>query len=141
MEFSVRDKRLRLILLAIAALLLIALYVWPREDAIVGYAYPIPPRNADNTVEVLNGTTRRGLARDGTRWLRREGFDVVFFGNAQELADSTMILVRLGSADIGARLKAALGAGLIRQDPDSLRRVDATIILGRDYQPAAGLRP
>ena len=140
MEFSVRDKRLRLILLAIAALLLIALAVWPRDDAVEGYAYPIPPRDADNTIEVLNGTSRRGLARDGTRWLRSKGFDVVSFGNSQP-ADSTLILVRRGSAKIGARLQAALGAGIVRQEQDSARRVDATVILGKDYQPAAGFHP
>lgn len=140
MEFSVRDKRLRLILLAIAALLLIAVAVWPRKDVVEGYAYPIPPQDADNTIEVLNGTNRRGLARDGTRWLRSEGFDVVSFGNTQP-ADSTVILVRRGSAEIGARLRAALGTGLIRLEPDSLPRVDATVILGSDYQPAASFHP
>ncbi len=140
MEFSVRDKRLRLILLAIAALLLIALAVWPRKDVVEGYAYSIPPQDADNTIEVLNGTNRRALARDGTRWLRSEGFDVVSFGNAQP-ADSTVILVRRGSAEIGARLRAALGTGLIRLEPDSLPRVDATVILGSDYQPAASFHP
>ena len=140
MEFSVRDKRLRLILLAIAALLLIALAVWPREDAVEGYAYPIPPQDADNTIEVLNGTSRRGLARDGTRWLRSKGFDVVSFGNGQP-ADSTLILVRRGSANIGARVQAALGVGIVREKPDSLRRVDATVILGNDYQSAAGFHP
>ncbi len=140
MEFSVRDKRLRLILLAIAALLLIAVAVWPRKDVVEGYAYPIPPQDADNTIEVLNGTNRRGLARDGTRWLRSEGFDVVSFGNARPV-DSTLILVRRGSAEIGDRLRAALKTGLIRLEPDSLRRVDATVILGSDYQPAAGFSP
>ena len=140
MEFSVRDKRLRLILLAIAALLLIALVVWPRDDAVEGYAYPIPPQNADNTIEVLNGTRRRGLARGGTLWLRSKGFDVVSFGNAQP-ADSTLILVRRGSSNIGARVRAALGMGLVREESDSFRRVDATVILGNDYQPSAGLRP
>ncbi len=140
MEFSVRDKRLRLILLAIAALLLIALVVWPRNDAVEGYAYPIPPRDADNVIEVLNGTRRRGLARDGTLLLRSEGFDVVSFGNAQA-ADSTLILVRRGSSNVGARVRAALGLGLVREEPDSLRRVDATVILGNDYHPAADFRP
>ncbi len=140
MEFSVRDKRLRLILFAIAALLLIALVVWPRNDDVGGYAYPIPPRNADNVIEVLNGTRRRGLARDGTLWLRSKGFDVVSFGNAQT-TDSTLILVRRGSSSIGNRVRSALGLGHVREAPDSLRRVDATIILGNDYQPAAGFRP
>jgi hypothetical protein len=140
LDFSVRETRLRLILLAIAALLLIALVVWPRNDAVEGYAYPIPPQNADNTIEVLNGTTRRGLARDGTRWLRSKGFDVVSFGNAPP-ADSTLILVRRGSPEIGPRLQSALRAGLVRLEPDSLRRVDATVILGSDYQPEGGLRP
>jgi len=143
LELAVRGPRLRLILLGIAIVVvsLIGYRTWPRQDVVSGYAYPVPPHNSDNTVEVLNGTDRRGLARRGTRALRASGFDVVFFGNADPKVDSTTILIRRGSETIGQRLQAALGAGTVTVEPDSLRYVDATVILGMDYTPPAPLDP
>lgn len=142
MEHPLRDKRIRLIILLLAALLLIALALWPRTDDTAGYAYPVPPANGDNVVEVLNGTARRGLARRGTRALRAAGFDVVFFGNAPDSrTDSTTILLRRGTAMIGARLREALGTGRVIDEPDSARLVDATVILGSDYQPPSAILP
>lgn len=112
--------------------------MWPGEDAVEGYAYPIPSGDSGNSVEVLNGTSRRGLARAGTATLRRAGFDVVYFGNASEPADSTTVLVRAGSEELGARLLQALGTGRVVGQADSSRRVAATIILGLDYRSASG---
>lgn len=86
-------------------------------------------------VEVLNGTARQGLARQGTRQLRRQGLDVIFFGTAEVPTDSTRILIRRGSADAAARVRSALGVGVVTPMPDSLRRVDVTVILGQDFQP------
>ena len=51
-------------------------------------ARPVPgDRGAAITVEVLNANGRAGDARVGTRLLRRQGIDVVYFGNA---ADATL---------------------------------------------------
>jgi hypothetical protein len=123
--------------LAILATAAVAVFLVgrPGGDAVEGYAYPVPPSHSGNTVEVLNGTSQTGLARRGTRALRAEGFDVVFFGNAAPV-DSTQIVVRRGSDRIGARLVEALGGGIIRFEEDTLRRVDATVILGGDYHPS-----
>jgi len=92
-------------------------------------------------VEVLNGTNRMGLARIATRQLRRAGFDVVLFQNAPELADSTDILVRRGDAADGDRVRAELGVGRVRLEVDTLRRVDVSVVLGKDYQPEPELHP
>jgi hypothetical protein len=92
-------------------------------------------------VEVLNATPRRGLARIGTRALREAGFDVVFFAGADTTLDSTLVLVRRGALERGERVAKALGRGRLRMAPDTLRRVDVSVLLGKDYRPPPDLRP
>jgi hypothetical protein len=86
------------------------------------------------TVEVLNGTGRAGVARAATRMLRRRGLDVVFFGNAEERVDSTRVIVRRGDPGRGRDVRLALGTGRIVIEPDTLRRVDVSVILGEDFR-------
>lgn len=107
----------------------------------VGHAIPIPPAERRVTVEVLNGTERQGLARSATRMLRQRGVDVVFLGNADSTADSTQILIRRGGPPGGATVRAALGLGKVAVAIDTLRRVDVSVILGRDFRPGPELHP
>lgn len=88
-------------------------------------------------VEVLNASGRVGDARAGTRLLRRAGIDVVYFGNAPppESLDSTRIIVRRGTAKVGERVRAALGAGRVEVQLDSSRLLDASVLLGADFAP------
>jgi hypothetical protein len=92
-------------------------------------------------VEVLNGAGRPGLARQATQLLRQRGLDVVYFGNAERGADTTWVLVRRGELARGHQAARALGQGVVRSAPDSLPRVDVTIVLGRDYRPPPGGPP
>lgn len=93
------------------------------------------------TAEVLNGSGRPGLARQVTRFLRQRDVDVLYFGTAAAETDSTRILVRRGDLVRGHRAARALGQGLVSAAPDTLLRVDVTILLGRDYRPPAGALP
>ena len=95
------------------------------------------------TVEVLNGTVTPGLARLGTRVLREEGMDVVFFGNGDTAgAAVTRVLTRRPGAHTAAeRVRSALGVGTIVEAVDTLRRVDVSVILGRDFHPELPLHP
>ena len=78
------------------------------------------------TVEVLNANGRAGDARVGTRLLRREGIDVVYFGNADGAPlDSTTIIVRRGSAAVGETVRKALGRGHSPVAPGADRAVRA----------------
>jgi hypothetical protein len=86
-------------------------------------------------VEVLNGTRRAGVARAATRMLRRRGLDVVFYGNADRATDSTQVIVRRGDPGRAQEVRQALGAGRVVVEPDSLRRVDISVILGPDFRP------
>jgi hypothetical protein len=93
--------------------------------------------------EVLNGTTRRGLARLVTRLLRQGGIDVVYFGTATAPeAAGTEILVRRGDdTAMAVRVARALGAGKVRIAPAPERRVDLTIVIGKDYEPPPTSHP
>jgi hypothetical protein len=106
-----------------------------------GHLYPVPGGDDRPLVEVLNASGRQGLARVGTRALRRGGLDVVFFGNADTTADSTRLIVRRGSRESAEEVKKILGMGKIEVDPDSTRRVDVTVLLGADWKAPEELHP
>jgi 2-keto-3-deoxy-L-rhamnonate aldolase RhmA len=114
-----------------------------RRDRVEGHAYAIPSAEDRIIVEVLNGTSRAGLARTATRLLRQRGLDVVFFGSADSASrtDSTRIIVRRGQRGAAEIVGQALGTGRIEIELDTLRRVDVSVILGADYQPSAGVHP
>ncbi len=138
----------RFVVIALIALGLIggtgaALFRASRHGASVERARAIPGEGEDErvVVEVLNTTPSVGLARAATRMLRDAGLDVVYFGSdAGGALDSTQVLIRRGPADAGARVARALGAGVVRADPDPGRLVDITVRLGRDFAAAASGR-
>jgi hypothetical protein len=114
----------------------------PAEPAAAPAAAPLVVTPKDKvTVEVLNGTQRQGAARTATRMLRRKGLDVVFLGNADSLADSTRIIARRGDVERARYVAAALGSGVVVVETDTFRRVDVSVILGDDFQPASDLHP
>jgi hypothetical protein len=107
------------------------------------HAYPIPSPDHRIMVEVLNTTSRPGLARAATRTLRRRGLDVVFFGNGElpGRLDSTRVIARRGDRSAAERVARALGEGVVRVQTDTLRRVDVSVLLGDDYQAPADGHP
>jgi hypothetical protein len=105
------------------------------------HAFPIPAVQGRVMVEVLNGTQRQGVARAATRILRGRGVDVVFLGNAVSAEASTLVIVRRGDPDRARYVAAVLGAGKIVVEPDTLRRVDVSVILGDDFKPRSGMHP
>ena len=113
----------------------------PRQERVEGHAYAIPRPDRRITVEVLNGSGRTGLARAATRLLRRRGLDVVFFGNADAAVDSTRVIVRRGDPGAGRDVRDALGLGRIMIQPDTLRRVDVSVILGGDFRIRGEVHP
>lgn len=108
-------------------------------------AYAIPGEGEERiTAEVLNASGRAGHARTGTRLLRQAGIDVVYFGNAPIATgalDSTRIVVRRGTADVGERVRQALGVGAVRVELDSARLLDVSVLLGTDFAPRLEFHP
>jgi len=133
-----RGRGIALVALALAA-------VACRGEGGGGHAFPIPgERDPRVVVEVLNASGRGGLARSGTRVLRRAGIDVVHFGNAPSgpaLLDSTRILVRRGDGAAARRVRDALGVGTIVQAADPGLLLDASVLLGADFTPPRELHP
>lgn len=85
-------------------------------------------------VDVRNATTTSGLAADVTDRLRAAGFDVVHYGNADTVPDSSAVIDRIGNPDIARAVADALGIKRIRIAVDSTLYLDATVILGIDFQ-------
>ncbi|MGH7330544.1 MAG: LytR C-terminal domain-containing protein [Polyangiaceae bacterium] len=95
----------------------------------------VVPTGAHVRVEVLNATDTKGLARRAMLVLRGAGFDVVFFGNSAERADTTRILDRSGHADWAALAGRAMGRSRVEEKPDSSRFLDLTVLVGRNWTP------
>jgi hypothetical protein len=94
-------------------------------------------------VRVVNATTTRGLARRATLLLRDFGYDVVDFDtDTRRQSITTVIEVHTGGTDAADRIRRVLGVGNITAVADSLRFLDVTVVIGRDWQPPAQpLRP
>ena len=125
----------------VVLLTLLAQLLPARREQVEGHAYAIPSGQHRIVVEVLNGTRRPGFARVATRALREQGLDVVFFGNAESPVETTRVIVRRGDPGQGKDVADALGAGRVMIQPDTLRRVDVSVLLGDDYRPHLPLHP
>jgi hypothetical protein len=125
-----------LIAVAAAAAVAAAVGLHTRPDRVTSHAFAIPSAENRIVVEVLNGSGLTGRARSATRLLRRQGLDVVYFGNwdGAGVVRRTKVVVRRGADQTAARRVAqALGAGSVVVDVDTLRRVDVSVILGQDW--------
>jgi hypothetical protein len=101
-----------------------------------------PPRNSTAAglgrvrVEVLNAGGKEGMARLATDLLRDRGFDVVYFGNAQDFGrDSTMVLDRTSRPLAAAAVGRALGTDWVESQPDENLYLDVTVLLGSEWSP------
>jgi hypothetical protein len=97
----------------------------------------VVPDSVRIKVEVINATASRGLARLATAWLRDKGFDVVGTGTAPEAErrDSTLVLDRSGHPTWAALAAEAMGGARVESRPDSLRYLDVTVLIGRNWRP------
>ena len=101
------------------------------------------PNDSRVRVRVLNASGTRGYARRATLELRDRGFDVVEYETERGKPRSgTLIVSHTGHQNWAERLQRAVGTGAIEARPDSLRYVDLTIFVGRDWKPSTEtLRP
>jgi hypothetical protein len=90
-------------------------------------------------VQVLNGSGVPELAQRAAAVLRERGLDVVAVGNADASDyERTVVLLRRGRRGVAGQVARALGRGEVVQQLDATLLVDVTVVLGRDYAPAAG---
>lgn len=86
------------------------------------------------SLEILNGTSRTGLARRTSELFESFGFQVLNVGNAESSGvEHTVILDRRGIGDLAERVAAVIDGRRVLTEvkPDS--DVDVTIILGGDF--------
>jgi len=86
-------------------------------------------------VEVLNGCGEYGVAERVTDWLREEGFDIVYFGNADSFRyDETILFDRSGRPEFAREVADVLGCHNIEKRYDGLLLLDVTVIVGKDWR-------
>ncbi len=122
-------------LIACGAIARLYLRSGPRMRASKAAVGRVVPDGTHIRVEVLNATDTKGLARRAMLVLRDAGFDVVFFGNTTERADTTRILDRSGHSDWAALALKAIGPANAVEMPDSSRFLDLTVLVGRNWTP------
>lgn len=89
-------------------------------------------------VEVLNAGGRKDMARRATELLRNQGFDVVYFGNAERFDQTASnVLDRVGRMDAARAVAHALGIRSVERELDRNLYLDVTVRLGSDWEPAA----
>jgi len=85
-------------------------------------------------VEIYNGSGYNGIARKLTWYLRDNNFDVVYYGNASETIEKTIIVDRIDSSMKYAKiLKNFLGGGIVKFEPDPDKLTTITILIGKDF--------
>lgn len=104
-------------------------------------AYEVPGTRHALRIEILNGTSRDGLARVATRQMRRAGFDVVFYGGTDSAVAVSRVIARRVERDAARDVASALGIDSIVVARDTTRRVDVSVWLGSDYRPKPELHP
>lgn len=135
-------KRTIVAIVGVVTIAVIVVYWLARSEETTTSSLTIPGEEIATTVEVLNCTSVDGLARTLTGRLRRAGIDVVYFGSQRDSSrDSTLILVRRGDSTVADPIRAALGAGKILVEPDSLLLLDVTVLLGSDLSGERGITP
>jgi hypothetical protein len=101
-----------------------------------GAADSAPPLSrARIRIEVRNGSGTAGAAERVTELLRRRGFDVVDFGNAERFDHPrTVVLDRIGRPEYAREVAAAFQGLPIESAPDSSLYLDVTVRIGRDLE-------
>ncbi len=85
-------------------------------------------------VEIYNASGYTGLAKKLTWYLRDNGVDVIYYGNASDRLDRTVIVDRVDSTMKYARImQKFLGGGVVRYEPDADRLTTITILIGKDF--------
>ncbi len=89
-------------------------------------------------VEVLNGCGVQGISQQVRKYLRSQGFDVVYIDNAENFDfPETVVLDRRGEAAISDESRSVatvLGTPHVIQQKNEERLVDVTVVVGQDYR-------
>lgn len=90
-------------------------------------------RREDIKIEIFNASDKKGLAKRVTDLLRKEGFDVVSWGNAQEIYDNTIIVDRTGNIAPAQAVADILNKSDVISRIEMSRMVDISLYIGKDF--------
>jgi hypothetical protein len=103
---------------------------------------PVDPLPKTIQVEVLNGCGVAGMAAKLAEYLRKQEIDVVKTGNYRSMkVKNTQVIDRVGNPQFAEQIGELLGVNRRHIYTETERRllVDATIIIGLDYNKIKGL--
>lgn len=90
--------------------------------------------NGTLTIEILNGTTRAGLASRTANLFRNFGYEIMSYKNAENTQAETTIIDRTGNPDQAQKLADLIRCGKIVAQTDAPSGAAMiTIILGKDF--------
>jgi hypothetical protein len=96
---------------------------------------PSPEPTKDGPLQVLNGTSRAGLAGVAAKELREAGYTVSEIGNAARRYDKTTVFFQPGEERLAEEVAAFIGSDVILPAPDNLQEnIPVTVVLGADYE-------
>jgi len=90
--------------------------------------------NSDITIEVLNGTSRSGLANSVAEKLKEEGYNVTKIGNYKTTTNISTSIINRTDDNYAKQIKEFLGSGKVKTEKEENSKVDVTVILGSDYK-------
>lgn len=90
--------------------------------------------NSEISVEVLNGTSRSGLANSVAEKLKEEGYNVTKIGNYKTTTNISTSIINRNDNEYAKKIKEFLGIGSVKTEKESSSKVDVTVILGNDYK-------
>lgn len=93
----------------------------------------VEKKKSEIKVEVLNGTTRNGLANSVATKLKEEGYNVTKIGNNGNTDSIKTTIINNTNNEYAKEIKNFLGKGKLKEEFDSNAKVDVTVILGSDY--------
>ena len=90
-------------------------------------------KKSEIKVEVLNGTTRSGLANSVATKLKEEGYNVTKIGNNGNTDSIKTTIINRTNNEYAKEIKKFLGKGTLKAEYESTSKIDVTVILGSDY--------
>lgn len=86
-------------------------------------------------VQILNGCGKSGAAEQFRNYLTDRGFDIIEFGNAGSWNYThTLVIARTANEPVARDLAKVLDTDNLIHLSDPLSMVDATVIIGKDYE-------
>ena len=86
-------------------------------------------------IQILNGCGKPGAAEQFRNYLTERGFDIIEFGNAGSWNYAhTLVVARTANEPVARDLAKVLDTDNLIHLSDPLALVDATVIIGKDYE-------